>query len=316
MEFRGGIMASNFIILADDYQALEEKLLEIKTNYNLSEPINYDLSEEGVFALVDELMTVSLFGDVKFIVAKGSNELINKETSGFNELLKVMNDQNSSNVLVLTFTENVDFNNPHFESLKRFSALFDVRNKNINLEEYATKQFAKDGFKIADNVLKLLVSYSDGLANLKQFIDQLECYKEDTKEILNEDVLSLIVPPLDDNVYTLIDAVLANDKKQMLKVYQDLKLRSVTASYLVSLIITKFQEIYNVNILVKKGYNQAKVSELLNVSSGRAYYMVKNAKGYNIDDVKKHLDLLNELDYNIKTGKIDQNLGLELYFLN
>ena len=126
----------------------------------------------------------------------------------------------------------------------------------------------------------------------------------------------LIPSPLDDNVYSLIDAVLANNKKLMLKGYQDMKLKSMQASNLVSMLLNKFPEIYNVNVLIKSGFNQGMLAETLNISSGRAYYMIKNAKSYSMKDIKKHLDLLNELDYKIKTGQIDQNLGLELYFLN
>ena len=43
--------------------------------------------------------------------------------------------------------------------------------------------------------------------------------------------------------------------------------------------------------------------------------MVKNAKEHSMESVKMHLQALNQLDYQIKTGKIDQNMGLELYFL-
>ena len=71
---------------------------------------------------------------------------------------------------------------------------------------------------------------------------------------------------------------------------------------------------YNVNILLKGGLNQG--AELFGISPGRAFYMIKNAKDVHLNSIKENLDLLNELELNIKSGKIDQNLGLELYFLN
>ena len=43
--------------------------------------------------------------------------------------------------------------------------------------------------------------------------------------------------------------------------------------------------------------------------------MLKNAKAVDIYEIKKNLSMLNDLDYQIKTGKVDQNIGLELYFL-
>lgn len=310
-------MAANFIVLADDFQALEDKINEIKNSLEIAtDVITYDLAEDSLYSLFDELTTISLFDEAKFVVLRNANELIDKEQKGFNELLKTMNNQNSDNILVLVFMGNVDFSNSQYQSLKRFATSFDVRVKNLSLDDYAKKKLLDDGFKINDAAMKLLISYSDGIAKLKNNIEQLECYKDLEKEITEADIFKLIAAPLDDDVYALIEAVLSNDKKQMLKGYKDLKLRSILASNLVSLFINKFQEIYNVSILVKKGYNQASIADLLNVSSGRAYYMVKNAKSYNLDHIQKQLDLLYDLDYKIKTGQIDQNLGLELYFLN
>ena len=72
---------------------------------------------------------------------------------------------------------------------------------------------------------------------------------------------------------------------------------------------------YNVNILAKSGITQADIQDLFNVSSGKAYYMLKNAKAVDTYEIKKNLSMLNDLDYQIKTGKVDQNIGLELYFL-
>lgn len=311
-------MAANFIVWADDYLAASNKLDEIKDGFNISsDPIIYNLNDDGLYSLVDELTTVSLFDDVKFVVCKGSENLFsNKSDKAFSELLKAMNDINSNNVLVLLFMNELDMSHERYSMIKRFSTFIEVKTKNIKLDEYAKKTFSNDGFIVDDNVIQLLVSYSDSLSKLRSYIDQLECYKYEEKKITTSDVMLLIPSPLDDNVYSLIDAVLANNKKLMLKGYQDMKLKSMQASNLVSMLLNKFQEIYNVNVLIKSGFNQGMLAETLNISSGRAYYMIKNAKSYSMKEIKKHLDLLNELDYKIKTGQIDQNLGLELYFLN
>lgn len=312
----GGIVASNFIILADDYQALEERINELKKGFEIdTDTINYSLEEEGIYSLVDELTTISLFGDRKFVVAKHAEALLSKSDKAFLELTKAMNDPQSENVLILVFMDGVDFSNEQYQKLKRFSSVIDVKTKNIKLDEYLKKQLDADGFKYSEDVVSLIVSYCDSLSFLRVMIDQLECFKYDTKEITTKDVHAMVEEPLDDNVYSLIDAVLANDKKSMLKRYKDLKLRSVQPSSLVSMLINKFQEMYNVHILVRGGVNQAGIAEIFNISSGRAYYMIKNAKDYNLNTIKKHLKLLNDLDYNIKTGKIDANIGIELYFL-
>lgn len=309
-------MAVNFLILADDSLAVERKLEEIQKGFDLEvEPIMYNASEEGTYSIVDELSTVSLFDETKFVVVKNAEALLSKSDTAFLELLKVMNDQNSSNILVLVFMNFTDVNNEQYQKLKRFSSVFEAKTKNINLEEYAIKTFQEEGFHIDSNAIKLLVSYSDSFSRLRGHMDQLECYKAQDKTITNEDITLMIPEPLEDNVYGLIDAVLSNNKKLMMKGYQDMKLRSMQASNLISLLINKFQELYNVNILLQAGMNQASLAELFHISSGRAYYMIKNAKEHSLGKIQEHLDQLNSLDFQIKSGKIDQNIGLELYFL-
>lgn len=309
-------MAVNFILLADDYLAVNRKIEEIKKGFSLEvEPIIYNALEEGTYAIVDELTTVSLFDETKLVIVRNAEGLLSKSDRAFLELLKAMNDQNSSNILILVFMGSVDVSNEQYQKLKRFSSVFEAKTKNINLEEYAKQLFKEEGYEIDLDTIKLLVSYADSFSKLRGYMDQLECYKAEEKKITSKDVTLLIPEPLDDNVYSLIDAVLTNNKRLMLKGYQDMKLRSMQASNLISLLINKFQELYNVNILIKAGMNQASLAELFHISSGRAYYMVKNAKEHSLETIKSHLEQLNTLDYQIKSGKIDGDLGLELYFL-
>ena len=309
-------MAVNFIILADDYLAVESKIEEIKKGFDLDvEPTIYNLDEEGTYAVVDELTTVSLFDESKFVIVRNAEGLLKSSDRAFLDLLKAMNDQNSSNILILVFMGSVDMANEQYQKLKRFSSVFEAKTKNINLEEYATQRFKEEGYFVELDTIRLLVSYADSFSKLRGYMDQLECYKAEDKKITTADVRLLISEPLEDNVYSLIDAVLTNNKKLMLKGYQDMKLRSMQASNLISLLINKFQELYNVNILIKAGMNQASLAELFHISSGRAYYMIKNAKEHSMETIKSHLEELNTLDYQIKTGKIDGNIGLELYFL-
>lgn len=309
-------MASNFIIVSDDFEATSNKIEEIKNGYNItSETINYDLSEETIYSLVDELTTVSLFEDVKFVVVKSSEELLGKNEKALVELQKAMNDVYSSNILILTFKK-VDYSNEDFNKLRRFSSFFEIKTQNVKLDEYAINFFNERNFKYDKDVINLLVANSTNLSSLKTMLNQLECYKYDEKNVSTKDVDSIITQPLDDNIYSLIDAVLSHDKKLVMKCYKDLKLRSVMPTAIVSMLINKFQEMYNVNVLLKGGLNQGALAELFGISPGRAFYMIKNAKSYHLNEIKENLKYLNDLELNIKSGKIEQNLGLELYFLH
>ncbi len=309
-------MGANFMIIADDVLAVNDKIEEIKKGYGiLSEDIVYNLAEEDIFSLIDELSTVSLFDETKFIVVKNAESLLSQTESSVSELVKAMTRQNSSHVVIFVFLEQIDHYHPIYQKVKKFCSVIELYVKNMNLHDYAKEYFRKEGYEVEDPTISLLVSYSDSLQSLRTFMDQVQMYKASEKKITTEDILKLVPVPLEDNVYHLIDAVLSNDKPRIIKGYQDMKLKSLQAATLIPMLLNKFQEIYNVILLVKNGFNQSSLAELLNVSSGRAYYMIKNAKEHSAKEISKQLDLLNRLDYQIKSGQIDANLGLELYFL-
>ena len=306
----------SYIITTDDLKAGSRKIEEIKNSINSElEVVSYDLEEDGVYSLIDELTTVSLFNDPKLVVARSPEELLTASDKKITELCTAMNDTASENVLIMLFTKSFDYKNEKYLKLKRFASTIDIKLKNIPLDRLALDELALDGYSIDNEALSLLISYSENMAMMLESIEVLKCYRMDDKRITNKDVLLLVKKPLDDNVYELIEAVLKHDKKRIFQSYNDLRIINMQPAFLVSMLINKFQELYNVSTLMKSGLNQADIAELFNVSSGRAYYMTRNAKASSIADIKLNLERLNSLEYNIKSGQIDQSLGLELYFL-
>ncbi|MBE6137278.1 MAG: DNA polymerase III subunit delta [Erysipelotrichaceae bacterium] len=310
-------MAYNYIIVSDDKEAAQNKIEEIKSSVSLDFDFsNYDLNDDSIYSIIDEITTVSLFDSPKFVVISGAAKLSDASDKSLNELVKAMNDRDSENVIIFLFSDDFNHNNENLQRIKKYSSMISIMLKDIPIDEYIKKNLSEDSFTIDNQALALLVSYQEDLSSLKQILSQLKCYKNEDKNITEADIKLLIAPPLDDNVYELIEAVLDNDKKRIFNCFKDLKLQSIQASYLVSMLINKFQELYNVTVLLNSKVSSNDIAAIFGISSGRAYYLVKNAKSTNLDSIKKNLSSLNELEYKIKSGKIDQSLGLELYFLN
>ena len=219
------------------------------------------------------------------------------------------------NVIIFTELDKLDFKDENLARLRKYSVYFDIKIRNIPLDQYAHDYFMKYGFSVDSIAITQLVKYSINLSTLRNNLEILSCYKAEDKKITVADIEKMIKQPLEDNIFSLIDMVLNKNKKAIFKMYNDFKTENIAPSYIVSMLINKFQEMYDVYHLARGGADQQSIMDLFNVSSGKAYYMLKNAKQSSLDEIKYNLDLLNELDYQIKTGKIDQYLGLELYLL-
>ena len=306
----------NYLISSDDIEALNNKIEEIKKSFNQEfDVVRYDLEEDSLYQIIDELSTISLFDNPKFVIAKSANEIKNSKESQLNELLMVMNNKESNNVIVFTDMDKLDFKEDNLARLRKYSIYFDIRIKNIPLDQYDHDYFLKEGFKIDSAAITQLVKYSVNLTTLRNNIEILMCYKNEDKIINIQDINKMIKQPLEDNIFSLIDMVLNKNKKAIFKMYNDFKTENILPTYIISMLINKFQEMYDVYYLARSGADQQSIMDLFNVSSGKAYYMLKNAKQASLDEIKDNLDKLNELDYQIKTGKMDQYLGLELYLL-
>ena len=306
----------NYLISSDDIEALNDKIIEINNSYKLDfDVIKYDLEDDDIYNIIDDVSTISLFDNPKFVIVKSTNNLSKASEKKVTELLKVLNDKDSNNVVVFTEINKLDLKDDNISRLKKYCIFFDIRIKNIPLDKYSMDYLSKNEFTIDEQALTQLINYSVNMANLRNNLDILISFKYDKKHISVSDVTNMIKQPLDDNIYSLIDMVLNNNKKAIFKIYNDFKIENIMPTFIISMLLNKFQEMYDVYILVKGGADQQSIINLFNVSNGKAYYMIKNSKQVSIEEIKRNLDELINLDYNIKSGKIDANLGLELYLL-
>ena len=176
----------NYIITTDDISAANEKIEEIRKSLSSEyDNIGYDMEEDGVYSLIDELTTISLFDTPKFIVVKASEAITGISDKASMELFSAMNDRDSENVIIFLFTKATDYyKSEKYQKLKKYCNVIDIRIKNIPLDQYAKREFEKEGFQVSDQTISLLASYVDSLSSLKRAIEIVKYWDITIKEII------------------------------------------------------------------------------------------------------------------------------------
>jgi len=308
----------NFIIKTDDYSLVQEKVDSIAKNMDNPDIITYDLDNDNLYNLIDELNTVSLFDNPKLVILKSGDKILDSSNEKMEELINVMADVNNSNVLIIYDNKFDTKSQERFNKyllLKKYSQEFDLSANSIKFEDYAKESFLSERYNITDDALNILCNSSSTFSMLKSNIDILKCYTMDTKNIDRTIVDLLISKPIDDDLYLISNAVLKHDKRLIMSLYSGFKVKNLKSQTLLSLLISKFQELYNVHIFARGNVKQADIATIFNVSSGKAYYLLKDSKNQSLEEIKNNLEQLSKLDYDIRKGRIDVDLGLELYFL-
>jgi DNA polymerase-3 subunit delta len=66
---------------------------------------------------------------------------------------------------------------------------------------------------------------------------------------------------------------------------------------------------------MNKNAGKDEIATYFKVKPGRAYYMMEAARKIKEDNLKLLIKRVSDLDCNIKSGKIDKKLGLQLFIL-
>ena len=82
------------------------------------------------------------------------------------------------------------------------------------------------------------------------------------------------------------------------------------------MLANQFRIMYQSKQLLKKGYSEREIANLLEIHEFRVKKALEKGRKYSSDEILKKLEDLADLDYQIKSGQLDKNIGLELFILN
>ena len=318
-------MDNLFLLYGSNKDLMEEeknKIIEESgvDEFNLS---LFDMEEVSYKDAIDDGYNVPFISDVRVVVIKNcyffSTQKVTKPIdSSFDELLSYFDNSPSSTITIFMCPYNtLDGKKSLVKELKEKAKLIECL---PYTKEYIVR-FIDDTLKDANITLKgdarneLIDRLQDDPYNFKNEIDKLLLFAKDVDNITLNDIERIILKDPNENAYELLNAISSSNKKEALNVYYNLLKTGKDPLYLLAMIASKFEEILYSKELLKQGFSQEEFMDALNVSKGRAYYMIKQAKDMPYSVVRSWLRRCVSLDYQIKCGQITSDAGVELLLL-
>lgn len=307
----------NYLLESSDHLLLENKIDSIieKEKFQGEYRATYDLEEVALANALEDLDTYSFLSSKKVIIIKNILSSLTLENEK-KHLIKYLENPSSDNLLIMT-------------SDKMDAKTFSKKLKSLKTLEYQKLEtnpvsFAKnilDGYKISSMDLSYLAELcNNDITKLNSECEKLMMYKIDTKEIGREDITNLVVKKLGDSneiLFSLAKAIMSKDKKQALKLYNDLKAYQIDANSIIGLMASQMKLVSQIKVLKEKNLNVSQIQQNLNLKSS---YQVKKLSeyiySYSYNDIKTFFNKLFNLDYSIKTGKVDSSNAIELLIIN
>jgi len=277
----------------------------------------YDMEVTKVSDVVNDCMTMPFLSERKVIIMRHPNFLGKGEDwQNVLSLLEYIDNVSEFTILIID-ASNIDIDDTKEIAIKlrKKAEVSETRVlSDIEMRGWLKRQFGVLSIDIEDSAVELFFEYvGTNLVQAKTEVDKLINYIGDRKLVTIRDVAASVSIEGETNVYSLTKAINEDNKGKVMDIYYSLLKTGNDQIRLLNLIYRFLKDSYITLKLLDKGYNQASIAQILNISPGRAYYIMKDAKSFEAKKLEKDIIEIGNLDYNIKIGKIDKVSGMELF---
>ncbi len=185
--------------------------------------------------------------------------------------------------------------------------------KGRELLQWIMSTFKKRGFDIdREGAEYLVLCCGQGLQDISNEIEKIISYAGTSKSIRKEDVDKVVQRSLDLNIFKMVDAIGLKNVDVALSIFNDLVKDGQHVLRILAMIIRQFRIIYQIKLLLDKGYSERRTIEKLKLHPYYAYNYIKQSHNFDVDTLKEILKACLEVDSMIKKSSLDNNIAVEM----
>jgi DNA polymerase-3 subunit delta len=315
-----------YLFYGPDSYIIKQKTLKLIDMFHIDpfNIVNYDMEESPIEEAVNDATTIPFMADKKMVVIKNAYFLSNetqkqkKIIHDLDYLQRYVDNPVKETILVIQVPyAKLDKRKAITKALVKTADVQEcIPLKEQDLKGWTKRFLAKYGLAIDTDALdELIKRISNNTEVLVSETTKLALYAEGMNKVDLNMIRKVITRNVEDNVYEIVNNILDKKRSKALTIYNDLIMHSEDPLRILNIISSKYRELLHTKLLLEMGKDKTDIATYFNASSGRAYYIMKNARNVSSDVVKEQLEKLELLDYQIKSGKIDKKVGIELFIL-
>jgi len=282
---------------------------------------HFNLTETSIDDVIYEAESYPFFGEKKLIIVHSSYILTGKQvSSSVNHSLELLetyitNPSDFSIVVFLAPYDKLDKRKKVTKLLLKHAEVIEATPASDHDTATYLKTYAKEeGYHLSRESLALLMQLTDRqLTKGKKELEKLMLYHSTDKHITDETIHKLVSKSLEQNIFELNERVLKKNVKGSIELYQDLLNQKEDPIKIIALMIAEFRLLLQVKILRSKGYQQADIASLLKVHPYRIKLAIQKEKAFPQSVLSQAHHLLIDTDYDIKTGRVNPEISVELF---
>ena len=258
----------------------------------------------------------SMFSSNKVIIVNDANCFKDK-VYDISVLEDYFNKYNHNNYLIFTLNGKPDTRKKIYKLIDKIGKVINVKNDRDYLYNYVNKYISSNNYEMSsNNIMYFLSKVGNNINNIKNELDKLMIYKDNDKCILKDDIDYMVIVNIDDEIFALTDAVINGDINNSMRLYNFFINHNYEQVQIIALLGSQFHFLYQVKKLYNEGKYKDDIAKILEVHPYRVKLALEKIYSYSEDILLFYINKLALMDKNIKLGKIDKSLALELFLIN
>lgn len=280
--------------------------------------VRLDAAKKQPGELLEQMLASPFLAERRMIVIEGL--LASKHKDFVGELLERIENNKLPDSNVFVFWEDTDkFKTKIAKAMlarlsqEKFAQHYEPIS-GATLHKWIQAEVQERGGSIDQQSIQYLTQHvGNDMWQLHFLIDQLVAYRE--KGIALADVQLFLDEKADDNIFNLVDAIIAKHPKQVYKMIQQQYSSGEDAQYIFAMLLRQFRILLELRDLhdredIGSSDTVAKKLDLHPFVVKKSLPMVKK---YTLNDLKKAYNALLEIDTKTKTGQASQELLVDIF---
>lgn len=283
----------------------------------------FDLSETSIDMVIEDAETPAFLAPSKLIIAKEASFLTGAKDSTkvehrMERLLEYIQKPVESSILVLVVNaDKLDERKKVVKLLKEKDYIIPfLPMSSEDLTQWVLRQAERLNCEISSAACeRLILCAGTHLQSLSSELEKVALFVGQGGSITPEVVEDLVTRSTEQNVFVLIEEIAQLRVQRALSIYYDLLKQREEPIKLLSLIARQFRIILQVKELTQQSYSQQQCASQLSLHPYAVKIAAEQSRRFETARLCRILSELAELDFQMKTGKLDKVLGLELFLL-
>ena len=295
----------------------EKRLIDSIVDESLK-MMNFDTFEGkniNIQGVIDACNTLPFMNEHRLVILKNTSLIYDAKKDDIATLEKYINNLPKTTILIF-IEEKID---KKLKIFKTISKIGSVHQMDIQSEESLVKWIInvcnKNNKAISSKeAIYMIRNIGSNMEILLNEINKLISFANE-KTITIKDIDSICTKTVESKIFDLINSIANKNVERALSMYKNLIFNKTSPFMVLNLIYRQFKIILQTKHLQEKGHSISAIASSLSLRDFMIKEAISQGKNFSKETVLNALKECQEIDNNIKTGKIQDELAIELLII-